>query len=168
MWTSREGRVCRLNIFGDIAGMGSDLFGSYAESSCAALIVASISSFGINNDFTAMLCPLLIKHYFILVLYEELFLCVAVGLWAGLIIGFVTEYYTSNAYSPVQDVADLCRTGAATNVILGLPIGYKSVIITIFGIAVSIFVSFSFAAMYGIAVAALGMLGIFAIVFWFF
>lgn len=61
-------------------------------------------------------------------------------------------------FSPVQDVADSCRTGAATNVIFGLALGYKSVIIPIFAIAVSIFVSFSFAAMYGIAVAALGML----------
>ena len=60
--------------------------------------------------------------------------------------------------SPVQDVADSCRTGAATNVIFGLALGYKSVIIPIFAIAVSIFVSFTFAAMYGIAVAALGML----------
>ncbi|KAL0300003.1 UNVERIFIED_CONTAM: Pyrophosphate-energized vacuolar membrane proton pump [Sesamum angustifolium] len=205
---------------GDIAGMGSDLFGSYAESSCAALVVASISSFGITHDLTAMLYPLLVSSVGILVcllttlfatdFFEvksveeiepalkkqliistvlmtfgiaivswislpstftifnfgvqkevkswELFLCVAVGLWAGLIIGFVTEYYTSNAYSPVQDVADSCRTGAATNVIFGLALGYKSVIIPILAIAVSIFVSFSFAAMYGIAVAALGML----------
>ena len=60
--------------------------------------------------------------------------------------------------SPVQDVADSCRTGAITNVILGLALGYKSVIIPIFAIAVSIYVSFSIAAMYGIAVAALGML----------
>ncbi|KAI5406876.1 Pyrophosphate-energized vacuolar membrane proton pump 1, variant 2 [Lathyrus oleraceus] len=88
----------------------------------------------------------------------QLFLCVSVGLWAGLIIGFVTEYYTSNAYSPVQDVADSCRTGAATNVIFGLALGYKSVIIPIFAIAISIFVSFSFASMYGVVVDALGML----------
>jgi H+-translocating diphosphatase len=60
--------------------------------------------------------------------------------------------------SPVQDVADSCRTGAATNVIFGLALGYKSVIIPIFAIALSIYVSFSIAAMYGIAVAALGML----------
>ncbi|KAE8669052.1 Pyrophosphate-energized vacuolar membrane proton pump 1 [Hibiscus syriacus] len=167
---------------GDIAGMGSDLFGSYAESSCAALVVASISSFGINHELTPMLYPLIINSVGIIVclittlfatdFFEikavkeiepslkrqliistvlktigiaiiswvalppsftifnfgdqkvvknwQLFLCVAVGLWAGLIIGFVTEYYTSNAYS--------------------------------------IFVSFSFAAMYGISVAALGML----------
>lgn len=52
---------------GDIAGMGSDLFGSYAESSCAALVVASISSFGINHEFTAMLYPLLVSSIGILV-----------------------------------------------------------------------------------------------------
>ncbi|KAL2927115.1 Pyrophosphate-energized vacuolar membrane proton pump 1 [Bienertia sinuspersici] len=48
---------------------------------------------------------------------------------------------------PVQDVADSCRTGAAINVIFGLALGYQSVIIPIFAIAVSIFVSFSFSAM---------------------
>ena len=52
---------------GDIAGMGSDLFGSYAESSCAALVVASISSFGINHEFTAMCYPLLISSMGIIV-----------------------------------------------------------------------------------------------------
>ena len=52
---------------GDIAGMGSDLFGSYAESSCAALVVASISSFGIYHDLTSMLYPLLISSVGILV-----------------------------------------------------------------------------------------------------
>jgi len=52
---------------GDIAGMGSDLFGSYAESSCAALVVASISSFGINHEFTPMLYPLIVSSVGILV-----------------------------------------------------------------------------------------------------
>ncbi|XP_027107928.1 pyrophosphate-energized vacuolar membrane proton pump [Coffea arabica] len=205
---------------GDIAGMGSDLFGSYAESSCAALFVASISSFGIHHDYAAMSYPLIISSVGIIVclittviatdvveiktvseiepslkrqllistvlmtvgiagvsflvlpskftLFDfgadkvvknwHLFFCVSIGLWAGLVIGYVTEYYTSNAYSPVQDVADSCRTGAATNVIFGLALGYKSVIIPIFAIAIAIYVSFSLAAMYGIAMSALGML----------
>ena len=52
---------------GDIAGMGSDLFGSYAESSCAALVVASISSFGITHDLTAMCYPLLVSSVGIIV-----------------------------------------------------------------------------------------------------
>ncbi|KAL4293113.1 hypothetical protein AHAS_Ahas18G0095600 [Arachis hypogaea] len=150
---------------GDIADMGSDLFGSYAESYCASLVVASISSFGVNHELIAMIWIALPSSFTIFnfgfqkdVKNWQLFLCVAVGLWAGIIIGFVTEYNTSNAYSPVQDIADSCRTGATTDVIFGLALGYKSVIIPIFAIAASIFVSFSFAAMYGIAVAALGML----------
>ncbi|CAN6469102.1 unnamed protein product [Victoria cruziana] len=145
---------------GDIAGMGSDLFGSYAESSCAALFVASISSFGISHDYSAMSYPLIISSMGILVclittlfatdIFEiknvseiepslkrqllistvlmtvgiaavslvslpseftlfdfgtaktvknwYLFVCVSIGLWAGLAIGYTTEYYTSNAY----------------------------------------------------------------------
>ena len=52
---------------GDIAGMGSDLFGSFAESSCAALVVASISSFGTTHDFTAMCYPLLVSSMGIII-----------------------------------------------------------------------------------------------------
>ena len=59
---------------------------------------------------------------------------------------------------PAQDVADSCRTGAATDIIFGLALGYKSAIIPCFVIAVCIYVSFSLANMYGIACAALGML----------
>ena len=71
----------------------------------------------------------------------SIIVCLINGLWAGLVIGFVTEYYTRNAYSPIRGVIDSCRIGAATNVIFGLALGYKSVIIPIFSIAVSIFVS---------------------------
>ncbi|XP_068636096.1 pyrophosphate-energized vacuolar membrane proton pump-like [Aristolochia californica] len=86
------------------------------------------------------------------------FFCVAIGLWVGLLIGYTTKYYTSNTYSPMQDVANSYRTGAATNVIFGLALVYKFVIIPVFAIVVSIFVNFSLTAMYGIAVVALGML----------
>lgn len=81
------------------------------------------------------------------------------GLWSGLIIGWITEIYTSNAYSPVQDLAEACRMGAAPNIILGLALGYMSTIIPVLCVAVTIYVSFTFAGMYGIALAALGMLG---------
>ena len=83
----------------------------------------------------------------------QLFLCVGIGLWAGLIRGFVTEYYTSSGYSPVQGMADSC-----TNVIIGLALRYKSIVIRNFAIAVCIFVSFNFGAIYGIVVDALGTL----------
>ena len=57
-----------------------------------------------------------------------------------------------------QEVADSCRTGAATNIIFGLALGYQSAIIPCIVIAICIFLGFSFASLFGIACAALGML----------
>lgn len=89
----------------------------------------------------------------------HIYTCVMAGLWSGLAIGFITEYYTSNRYSPVRNLVESCRMGAAPNIILGLALGYASTIVPILLIAVTIWVSFSFAGMYGIALAAIGMLG---------
>jgi inorganic pyrophosphatase len=80
------------------------------------------------------------------------------GLWAGLGTGVVTEYYTSNAYQPVKDVALACSTGAATNIIYGLALGYLSVIIPTILLALTIYISYNFASVYGIALGALGIL----------
>ncbi|OWZ13070.1 Pyrophosphate-energized vacuolar membrane proton pump, partial [Phytophthora megakarya] len=87
------------------------------------------------------------------------FYCVAVGLWGGCIVGFVTEYFTSHSYHPVREVAQACETGAATNIIYGLALGYKSAIIPITIISLAVYVGFSTAGMYGVALAALGFLG---------
>ncbi len=88
----------------------------------------------------------------------DAFGCICVGLWAGLIIGWITEVYTSNTYSPVRELTDSCRLGAAPNIILGLALGYMSTVVPIVCIAVTIYLSFHWAYMYGIALAALGML----------
>jgi len=88
----------------------------------------------------------------------HIFFCVACGLWSGLIIGYITEYFTSHSYRPVREVSEACVTGAATNIIFGLALGYKSVIIPVFCLAGTIYCSYSLAGMYGIAVAALGIL----------
>merc|ERR1719251_382807 len=92
-----------------------------------------------------------VKNYY-------LFFSAAVGLWAGLGIGYVTEYYTSNQHRPTQIVAENCRTGAATNVIMGLALGYESVIFPACAMAVAAYVSHSLAGFYGVALAALGIL----------
>merc|ERR1711906_51336 len=86
-------------------------------------------------------------------------LCVLSGLWGGCLIGFITEYYTSHSYTPVQEVAESCESGAATNIIYGLALGYLSCIWPITLLAINIFVSFSLCGMYGVSLAALGMLG---------
>lgn len=85
--------------------------------------------------------------------------CVMVGLWSGLLIGFITEYFTSNKYGPVLELVESCRMGAAPNIILGLALGYASTVIPIIALAFTIYFSFSFAGMYGVALSAIGMLG---------
>ena len=62
--------------------------------------------------------------------------CVLIGLWGGCIIGFITEYFTSSTYQPVRDVARSTETGAATNIIYGLALGYKSAIVPVMIISV--------------------------------
>jgi H+-translocating diphosphatase len=85
--------------------------------------------------------------------------CVISGAIGGLIVGLTTEYYTSKEYQPVKALANSCKTGAATNIIYGLALGYKSVIVPVFVLAGIIYVSFVLCDLYGIALAAVGMLG---------
>lgn len=211
---------------GDVAGMGADLFGSFAESTCAALVLGS-KSIQLQANFGTMLFPLVISAIGIMacvlcsfvatniqpvkkgedvqpVLKTQLvlstilitpllagasygflpevfcfqaeqdvnqcmntevastwwgaFISVACGLWAGLATGLITEYYTSHTYRPVREVADASETGAATLIIYGLALGYKSCIIPIFLLALTVFASFYLCGLYGVSLAALGML----------
>ncbi len=91
------------------------------------------------------------------------YLCFLAGLVAGLLIGIITEAYTSHRHRPVQDVARAAETGPATNVIYGLALGYRSSVLPIILIAATIFIGYYFAGMYGIAIASLGMLGTVAV-----
>jgi len=197
---------------GDVAGMGADLFGSCAESTCAAMVISAavfaydpnallfpilISAVGIpislitklmvgvktEEDVAPALMKLLIissalmafvMYFFTMALIPETFelapggetytnmgvyLCFLAGLVSGLAVGLLTGYYTSDKYGPVQEVAKSCETGVATNIIYGLALGYKSTVLPYLCIAISIFVSWELAGMYGVAIAALGMLG---------
>jgi len=90
----------------------------------------------------------------------QLYGCIMMGLWSGMIIGAATEYYTSNKYAPTQDLADQCHAGAAPNIIMGLALGYMSCVIPVFCLSATILVAFSYAAMYGVGLSALGMLGV--------
>merc|ERR1719215_1706853 len=86
------------------------------------------------------------------------FVCAAMGTVGGLLIGLVTEYYTSHTYIPVRELATACKSGAAVNIIFGMALGYKSCIVPVFVLAANIYVAFSLCDLYGIALAALGML----------
>jgi len=205
---------------GDVAGMGSDLFGSFAEATCAALVLGN--SIGVTGGWDAMVFPVVVSAVGIIVCMlcsfiathispvrneagvetalkvqlisttllmvptmfltadaflpaqftlaatvgdgvinltpDEAAICVCMGAVGGLIIGLITEYYTSHSYKPVRELAHSCKTGAATNMIYGIALGYKSVVIPVIVLAGIVYGSFSLCDMYGVSLAAIGML----------
>ncbi|HJJ91124.1 MAG TPA: sodium-translocating pyrophosphatase [Methanocorpusculum sp.] len=80
------------------------------------------------------------------------------GLIAGFSIGLITEYYTSFDYHPTKIISSSCQTGAATNIINGFATGMESTVFPILIIATATYVAYYFAGMYGIGIAAVGML----------
>lgn len=212
---------------GDIAGMGADLFGSFAEATCAALVLIGGTSDMIDSTRdgspVSIYYPLLISAVGIIcsiissaigiygyrvteipriekALNLQLWISTVLilgGLWAmsayflpeqwtvtstdptaapktikwwycyiatsfglvsGLLIGLSTDYYTSNAHYPVQEMAGICTSGAAINVIYGLALGYLSTIVPIILLSLTIIVSTYLLGMLGVALSAIGML----------
>ncbi|EKX44949.1 hypothetical protein GUITHDRAFT_157894 [Guillardia theta CCMP2712] len=203
---------------GDVAGMGSDLFGSLGEASCAAMLlgaaIGEISTAGWSALMyplyisTIGICACLVMHFVAtdiwpvrcetdiekvlkiqllgtaiimsgimypvtdgflpnsmtidgvtrLVTSDNVYGCVLFGIWAGTIIGFITEYFTSHTYKPTRDVAKACETGAATNIIYGIALGYLSSIIPVGLIAGAVYFCLKTTGLYGVACGALGML----------
>ncbi|MCT4660673.1 MAG: sodium-translocating pyrophosphatase [Tissierellales bacterium] len=86
------------------------------------------------------------------------FFAVVTGLIVGLVVAKITEYYTSTEYKPVKDIARESETGASTNIIAGLSVGMGSTALPILVISGGIIVAFNVAELYGIALAAVGML----------
>ena len=209
---------------GDIAGMGADLFGSFAESTCAALVfVANTPSLIKPSAGLALYFPLLFSGLSLLaciassaygiyshpvddiskiepalklqlslstiitlallpisvfltlpsnwtvtesILPAEHFqsgafsamVSVSAGLLSGLAIGYSTDYYTSHSHEPVRDMAHSCSSGPAINIIYGLALGYDSTIIPVVLLAVTAVLSLSLCGLFGVALAAIGML----------
>jgi K(+)-stimulated pyrophosphate-energized sodium pump len=81
-----------------------------------------------------------------------------IGLVVGVLVGMITAYYCSMGKKPVNSIAEQCKTGAATNIIAGLGIGMESTAAPVFLIAAGVVAANQVAGLYGIAIAALGML----------
>jgi len=197
--------------------MGADLFGSFAESTCAAMVLmASEPALFATENGSAIYYPMMITALGIVICIltsfigtnlmvvnenkqiestlkwqlvistvlltptilgasyaclpdkfqlgdkerepYHAFICCIAGLWSGLIIGYITEVMTSHSYSPVRDIANSCQTGAATNIIYGLALGYLSTIVPVIALAVTCYISLKLLGMFGVSIAALGML----------
>jgi K(+)-stimulated pyrophosphate-energized sodium pump len=88
----------------------------------------------------------------------DVFWAIVVGNAVGAIMSFVTEYYTSMGKGPVLSIVRQSSTGHATNIIAGLAVGMKSTVIPIITLAAGIMASYYFAGLYGVAIAAAGMM----------
>ncbi|MEG0238239.1 MAG: sodium-translocating pyrophosphatase [Clostridium sp.] len=129
-----------------------------------ALNLGSFLSGGIALVLSGFVCNYLFKDL-------KLFIPIVVGVCVGLLIGKITEVYTSSDYKSVKYMAEECNTGAATNIIAGLAVGMKSTVIPIILIVIGILVSYfgaggadnSLIGLYSIALSAVGMLSTTAI-----
>ncbi len=112
--------------------------GSYAAA-LVVIVVSAVLSSALFGSFNAAIA-------------------VIAGLVVGVVIGNITEYYTSADYKPVQTIGVQSETGAATTIISGLAVGMKSTALPLLLICVAIFISYKVSGLYGIALAAVGML----------
>ncbi len=117
--------------------------------------VAMILSLGATYFLTTRLLPTAGE-----VTGNGVFIATVAGLIAGFAIGKITEYYTSGDFNPVKGIAKSSETGAATNIISGLSVGMISTMLPIIVIVIAILVAFKFSGLYGIALAAVGMLSV--------
>ena len=188
---------------GDVAGMGADLFESYAGSLISAITLGLAGSFGAITLDTAKaaIFPAILSALGIIASVIGTFMvqgkeggnpqkalnrgeytadaivvigaialsvyylgsimpavAIIAGLVVGLIIGIITEVYTSGDYGSVKKIAEQSETGAATTIISGLAVGMQSTAIPLVLICVGIFVAYKCCGLYGIALAAVGML----------
>ena len=107
-------------------------------------------------NLAVLVGSLFLSEYFFKTAYP--FYSIASGLLVGILIGKIAEYYTSEEYRHVKDIADQSNTGHATNIIAGFGVGMQSTALTIILLVVGIGASYLFFGMYGIALGAVGML----------
>ncbi|MBT9169165.1 MAG: putative K(+)-stimulated pyrophosphate-energized sodium pump [Syntrophomonadaceae bacterium] len=106
----------------------------------------------------------IIAAYCIIVAYQGVFggigsfYAVVSGLLAGILIGRITEYYTSDHYAPVKGIAQASLTGAATTIISGLAVGMRSTLLPSIVLGAAVLIAYETAGLYGIAISAVGML----------
>ena len=163
---------------GDVAGMGADLYESYVGSIIGTFFVRTdeqadqrtlLKALSRGTNLSAILIAIIACPLVISLLGKEhlgLYFAILAGLIAGVLIGKATEYYTSDTFKPTQDLSSKSQTGAATIIIGGLGLGMLSTAVPIIIVAICILVAYFCSGgaastgmgLYGIALAAVGML----------
>ena len=172
LFESYVGSLVSALTLGAAAGAVSGVLYPLAIAGCG-LIASIIGTFFVKGDensnpqkaltkgsYAASIVVIVVALVLSNVLFGKMSAAIAViaGLVVGVIIGNITEYYTSADYKPVQGIGEQSETGAATTIISGIAVGMKSTAIPLLLICVGIFVSYSVAGLYGIALAAVGRL----------
>lgn len=135
-------------------GPSKNIMGALYKGLIAASVLSLVAFYPITNWLAADIDIAPIK----------LFLCAVIGLVLTGIMVFLTEYYTSTAFKPVQNVAKASVTGHGTNIISGLALSMRSTALPVLFIVASVLLSYSLGDLYGIAIAAVSMLSLAGIV----
>ena len=172
LFESYVGSLVSALTLGAVAGAVSGVLYPLAIAGCG-LIASIIATFFVKGDdnsnpqkaltrgsYVSAALVIIVSLILSKILFGDMKAAIAViaGLVVGVIIGNITEYYTSADYKPVQGIGEQSETGAATTIISGIAVGMKSTAFPILLICVGIFVAYGVDGLYGIALAAVGML----------
>jgi K(+)-stimulated pyrophosphate-energized sodium pump len=154
--------ICGLGILFSIVGTWSVTIKDETSNVQTALNLGNWSSIAITGIASYFIVMWMLPDTMSLRGYEftsiNVFYAIIVGLVVGTIMSVVTEYYTAMGKAPVNSIVQQSSTGHATNIIAGLSVGMKSTVIPILTLAAGIMASYYFAGLYGVAIAAAGMM----------
>ncbi len=154
--------ICGLGIIFSIIGTWFVTIKDDKSNVQTALNLGNYSSIAITAVSSFFIVKWMLPDMLMLRGYEfssiNVFYAIMVGLAVGTIMSIVTEYYTAMGKGPVNSIIQQSSTGHATNIIAGLSVGMKSTVIPILVLAGGIMASYHFAGLYGVAIAAAGMM----------
>ena len=154
--------ICGLGIIFSIIGTWFVTIKNDKSNVQTALNLGNYSSIAITAVSSFFIVKWMLPDLLMLRGYEfssmNVFYAIMVGLAVGTIMSIVTEYYTAMGKGPVNSIIQQSSTGHATNIIAGLAVGMKSTVIPILVLAAGIMASYHFAGLYGVAIAAAGMM----------
>jgi K(+)-stimulated pyrophosphate-energized sodium pump len=158
--------ICGVSIIGAILGI---LFVNVAKLSATRALVGGVVLSGLVSALllwpvTRAMFPAAVDFSGKAVGAGALFICVLVGIAMTFAAVAITNYFTSTAHKPVRRIAESCKTGHATNIIAGISTGHHATLLPVLCIAASIWLCYSQAGLYGIAVAVVSMLSLSGII----